>query len=330
MELINRYIYAVTRRLPDTKRGDIEKELLSIIDDMLEQNQGPEPREKKIIKVLQELGDPDILADNYREAKRYLIGPQLFNKYLMVLKIVLGAVFIGLSIATLVSSIFQEQNIAQITGTYIGSVFAGLMQAFAWVTLGFAIAEQRGVKLTEADSEGNEWSIADLPQIPVKQAAIPRSESIAAIIFSTLFLILFWSAVHLIGIGSFTEEAGLVIVPIFNLDLIETMRWLVVASFIVGIVKETLKLIIGRWSFRLALMIAGLSLVSLVLSIVFLTNPGIWNPNFIAEFSGHVDINFDVARLWSLVTRNIVFVVILGFLIETATVLYKGLKYSNL
>lgn len=37
MELIDRYIYAVTKKLPQKQREDIEKELRTLIDDMLEE-----------------------------------------------------------------------------------------------------------------------------------------------------------------------------------------------------------------------------------------------------------------------------------------------------
>lgn len=330
MELINRYIYAVTHRLPVKKRQDIGEELRSIIDDMLEQHQGGETQAEKISKVLEELGNPEILAENYRGAKQYFIGPELYSTYLMVLKIMLGAVFIGISIAALVGGILtKEQTITATIGSYIGTLFAGLMQGFAWVTIGFAIAEYHGAKIPQAEDGTKEWSVADLPDIPDKKAVIPHSESIAGIIFTTLFLILFWSALHLIGIGYFTEETGLVIVPVFNLNMAGTIRWLVGASFIVGITKETLKLIFGRWSLKLALLVVGLSLISLILAIVFLSNPDIWNPNFIAEYSNHVDLNFDITRIWKLVTQKFVIFVTIAFLIEIVTVLYKGIKHSR-
>lgn len=36
MDLINRYIYAVTQKLPESQRADIEKELQGLVEDMLE------------------------------------------------------------------------------------------------------------------------------------------------------------------------------------------------------------------------------------------------------------------------------------------------------
>ena len=35
MEMVERYIYAVTKKLPEKQRSDIEQELRSLIEDML-------------------------------------------------------------------------------------------------------------------------------------------------------------------------------------------------------------------------------------------------------------------------------------------------------
>ncbi|HOV26477.1 MAG TPA: hypothetical protein PK566_09005 [Pseudobacteroides sp.] len=83
MDLINRYVYAVTKSLPEKQREDIEKELRTLIDDMIEENDEPVSYEKKVEKVLLELGDPEKLADNYRGSKRYFIGPKFYEKYLL-------------------------------------------------------------------------------------------------------------------------------------------------------------------------------------------------------------------------------------------------------
>lgn len=330
MDLINRYIYAVTRRLPDKKKGDIKRELRSIIDDMLEQYSGQQPRAEKVKLVLQELGNPEILANNYRATKQYLIGPQLFSTYLTVLKIVLSAVFIGVSIAAIVSNVMaKDPSLGQAIISYIGMVFDGMLQGFTWVTIGFALAERQGVKLTEADSSAD-WSLEDLPQIPQKKATIPRSEPITGIIFSTLFLIIFWSSLNFFGFGFFSEEASIKIVPIFNPVVIGTFKWLLIASLIIGIAKETLKLIAGRWTLKLALVVVGLSLVSMVLAAIFLTNPDIWNANFVSEVVGKADIDANlVGVIWNQVTKNIIFVVIIAFILEAATALYKGFKASG-
>ena len=58
-ESIERYLYAVTKQLPAKSRRDIERELRSLIGDMLEERCGDiAPTERDIRVVLTELGTP--------------------------------------------------------------------------------------------------------------------------------------------------------------------------------------------------------------------------------------------------------------------------------
>jgi len=320
---MERYIYAVTKRLPVKQRADIERELRSIIEDMMEQDQ-ESSQEDKVKAALLELGDPILLANNYRENKRYLIGPQNFENYLLVLKIVLGAVFIGISVATLVGSIFsQEVNVVQTIIAYFGTVFSAMLQAFVWVTLGFGISEYYGVRATSSDKD--DWSIADLPSIPEKKAIIPRLEPIAAIIFSTIFIVIFWSSLHLVAAYFHTEQAGWVIIPVFNVEVFRSYGLLVVGIFMVGILKEILKLISGRWTLRLSLLVSALTGVSLLLTIILFSNKGIWNETFIPELTRYT--NLSIIGIWDF--SIVMILIVIGYLIDIATTLYKGIKYNT-
>ena len=65
-EQIERYVYAVVRQLPAKQRGDIELELKSLINDMLEERCGDvTPTERDVNVVLAELGKPSELAARY-------------------------------------------------------------------------------------------------------------------------------------------------------------------------------------------------------------------------------------------------------------------------
>src|SRR5659263_187062 len=99
MELIERYIYAVTRHLPEKQREDIAKELRGLIEDMLSQRAEAHASDTDIEAVLIELGEPSALASKYSGKPRYLIGPEIFETYIMVLKIVLIAIAFGMLVA---------------------------------------------------------------------------------------------------------------------------------------------------------------------------------------------------------------------------------------
>ena len=65
-DLIERYIYAVTKRLPKKIQEDVSQELRTLIDDMLMERCGDAtPNEYDIKSVLTELGTPNELCEKY-------------------------------------------------------------------------------------------------------------------------------------------------------------------------------------------------------------------------------------------------------------------------
>jgi hypothetical protein len=76
--LTDRYVWDVTRRLPASRRDDIERELRSTIADMAE---AADER-----TALVELGDPARLAAEYRSGGRALIGDDLYPEYVRQLR----------------------------------------------------------------------------------------------------------------------------------------------------------------------------------------------------------------------------------------------------
>ena len=147
-DITGRYVYEVLRQLPPKQRGDIDRELHSLIEDMLaERTSGRESGREDIDQVLLELGSPSALADKYRGSARYLIGPGLYDLYLMILKIVLGATAFGMIVAMTVSYIATPPvNIVDGIADFFSAILSGVFQAFAWVTLGFAVADRLNPK----------------------------------------------------------------------------------------------------------------------------------------------------------------------------------------
>ena len=81
MDLVDRYVHEVGRRLPRRSRSDIEAEIRSTIEDMLDgyaEKQGSEVDEDMVVEVLREFGQPEKVAASYHTGKQYLIGPELF------------------------------------------------------------------------------------------------------------------------------------------------------------------------------------------------------------------------------------------------------------
>jgi hypothetical protein len=73
--LIERYVYDVTRRLPEKEQEDVRKELTANIYDMLPIQAG----EEAVKTVLLNLGPTYDLAEQYRQKPNYLISPATYS-----------------------------------------------------------------------------------------------------------------------------------------------------------------------------------------------------------------------------------------------------------
>ena len=117
-DLIARYLYAVTKRMPRKKREDVTRELQSLIEDMLAERCGPvTPTEKDIRVVLTELGTPQELYEKYDEGgKKCLIGPPYYGTYCFVLKIILSCSAFGLTLAAIILQILEPSPGTRLLG----------------------------------------------------------------------------------------------------------------------------------------------------------------------------------------------------------------------
>ena len=75
-DLIERYLYAITRRLPAAQRADVADELRTLISDMIDERCGgiaPAPKDVRV--VLTELGTPSEMVRKYTDSEgKCLIG----------------------------------------------------------------------------------------------------------------------------------------------------------------------------------------------------------------------------------------------------------------
>ena len=87
MELIEKYLYAVGKKLPLKQKEDILKELRSIIMDNLDDmTGGKDATDEDISKVLLEMGPPTEVAKSYRSGPSWLIGPMYYDLYMLIVK----------------------------------------------------------------------------------------------------------------------------------------------------------------------------------------------------------------------------------------------------
>lgn len=318
--MIDRYIYAVTRKLPEKSREEIGDEIRGLILDMLEDIDDTVSEEEKIGKVLKSLGDPEKLANKYRDKERYLIGPNYIDKYIFVIKVVSLSIFTGISIASGIGGLFSREGVVEFIGGYIDTLFSALLQGAAWVTGIFAFLEYKEISIDDA-SENKEWETSKLPDIPHKKAMISRGESIFSIIFTTIFTAIFFFSPEYVGIY-YKIGNDLRFVQVLNLDAYESFRFIILIIFTISIIKELIKIIEGKWTIRLAIIDTILNIISSILSINIISNSSIWNSDIVQNIEKYIPISFD--RILFIVIASIVIITIS----ESLVALYKGFKYG--
>ncbi len=315
-EIIRRYVYDVTRRLPQQGREDIERELTGNIYDMLEARAGENYTEGDVRAVLKELGSPAELAASFADAKRALISGDYYDKYTFILKIVMPCVVFGLLTAAIVESAAFPSAVGDIFIAFAGNLLMGVVAAFGFVTLMFAIFERARVRV---DME--QWSVEKLPPVPDKSNLIKRSEPIAMIVFTMLVILLFNMAPQYMGIINIQD--GIVLAPIFNLDVLRSTLPIVNLCFTLGIVREICCVAEGRYTPRLTIFITVVNIFSLAVLIPALLNTALWNlgaPSLLPE--GWPNLSY-------IFMLTFVAAFILAYAVNTGKALYHCVRRDN-
>ena len=229
MKLIDRYVREIGRRLPQKSRADIEKEIRSALEDMLEDRGKKEGRavdEEMTVAVLREYGKPEKVAASYLP-ERYLVGPQLFPTFWMILQIVFS-VLTAVAIVGLAINLMRGDATPLVIGKTIanafGQYFGGLMAAFGNMVLVFALIQHFAPDLQFADKTGETWNPRDLPDVEDADQ-VSRGSLIAEIVFTVLALVLFNIYPQYIGIYSFTEK-GSAFIPVLSQAFFSYMPWI--------------------------------------------------------------------------------------------------------
>ena len=90
MDLIERYVQEVGRRLPRKQRDDVARELRSSLEDSLENRTGvplEQADEEQVVELLLEFGPPQEVAASYQTGPSYLVGPALYPSFIKTMKI---------------------------------------------------------------------------------------------------------------------------------------------------------------------------------------------------------------------------------------------------
>jgi len=281
MNLIDRYVREVGKHLPLLKgREDIEKELRSTLEDMLEEraeNAGLIADETMEIALLKEYGSPQKVAETYNP-QPYVIGPRMFPTFLMVLKIVIPIVVIVLLVLTGIRAVtdtpFMGKDFVNIVGDGLGGIVSAAINAFGYIVFIFAILERvlpneqiEGMKITE-----EKWDPASLAKEPDPDT-VKRGELIAEIVFTFIGLAILNLFPEILGLDFFSE-GEMVFIPMFSDAFFKFMPW-INAIFLAEIVLDIYLLRSALWTpiTRMAKII--IEAASIALAVIILRTPGI-------------------------------------------------------
>lgn len=302
-EMIERYIYDVTRRLPENERGEIKRELEASITDMLPDN----PSRQDITAVLTKLGSPRILAEQYRQKPQYLISPAMFDNYISVLKAVTAIVAVVCGCIGVVLAL-SSGSIVQVISSGIAMAFEGALQTALWITVGFVIAEKCGYK--------QEWKLEDLPQLPTG-IKISRSSSIAGMIMSVFLPVLFIAMIIREESFFIFVRGADIITPLSQAALERFIPYLVMLG-VLGFIVNGFRLYWAKWNIPLCVINAIYNVVWAGVVISALNWPDLISTEFL-EYMSTIAGEADILRyigIGALITSVVIIVIAI---IEIAT-----------
>ncbi|MDR3552143.1 MAG: hypothetical protein P4L75_03365 [Clostridia bacterium] len=318
--------------MPEKQREDIAKELRGLIEDMLAQREGnAQTGDADIEAVLTELGEPSALAAKYSGKPRHLIGPELFELYIIVLKIALAASVFGILVAMAVHyAVTPPQYIGEVFSNIFDAIFSGLMEAFAWVTIVFALIEHFSVDINAAKRKRARWKPSDLPEIPVKGALIKPSGPIVGIIFIAIFFILINFAPGLFSV--YFSKAGASPIPVFSLSVLKSYMLLINIWFAVAIFKEIMKLVCGRYNISFAVANVLLGSISFVLAMIIFSNFQIWNWNIASYleriYGNSLSGSYNVSQIMTIAAKAFLGVIIFSYAVDMISTVAKAIRYN--
>lgn len=347
-EWIERYLYDVVKRLPEEQRKDIEQELRSLIEDMLEERaENGKTTEQNIREVLEQLGRPADLAAKYRGTEPHLVGGRYYPVFCQVLRIVLLCVAAGMCASAAVNFFLNvgHADTLEHAFMYLGSDFlvslaeipGAMLQAFGMLTLLFFLLERKQVRL---DNQGQNWSVESLQPVPYKKAAISRADSIAGIIFCVLVSVLFIYTPEIIGACLRTESGTVVNIPVFNMAVWEQVLPLFLLAFLIGLLEDLVKLISGYYSIAVMWITILAQAVNIAVTLFIFKGYEIWNPNFAAdilEVTGKTfHAEYDIMAYWNRGTAGgeftlsdlIILIVVLACLLDIGVTVYRTVRYA--
>ena len=246
MDLIDRYVEAVTGKLRPKRRGEVDRELRASILDALEARGASPESEADVAAVLKDLGDPTTVAAAYEPGSQYLIGPELYPLFRRVVRVTLltlvgaSALYFAVALVLGGQAEFRAGDLLRDTlETGLGAAILAVVviaAVFAWL-------QRSEVDVSAHNRPGGRWDPRSLPAISGPDRA-SRFDSVVGLVATAIALVV------LGGIGQAATEAlpkaAAGVQPIIRHAVLQGVMVLQAAAALSAL-AHAVALIQGRW-----------------------------------------------------------------------------------
>lgn len=332
-KVIEKYIYAVTKRCPAAQRDEIKKELASNIYDMLGNNS--HPSDKEIDDVLHKIGNPIYVAAKYQTEEKYVVPPVFYQDYIQILKgTLIGFGILGLLVGSIQGFTTPLANsgpiavIGFIFGQTVENITSFLLSGFAIVTLAFWSYNVPSIK-ERVDHWLANWKVSDLLDVPSdnkKDKLVGRINIFFEMFFTLLFSVAFsvFFIFYFDQIGFYVD--GALVAQMLNPEIKELFAFLILIGLISTFFFYLYYLKEGKKSLGVVIYTTLNGFYSLIVTLVFVTYPNIVLPSFIEYIADYFSFSvLDVTRWFEYAFIIIIVIALLSFIIEQ---LVLWIKYA--
>ena len=325
MNLLDKYVAEVGKHLPRKNRTDIEAEIRSTLEDMLEErSQGQAVDDEMVKALLKEYGSPKKVASTYKP-KQYLISPRMFPIFELVTRIVLTVLFavslIGLGVGLAKTGLSGADVLSQVGGWAAG-LFSSLMAALGNIVLVFAIIE-RTQAVNEFEKEFDDWDPTEL-EVEPDPAQVKRGELIVTIVFTVLGLVVLnlypdLIAIHMNTNGTWTST------PIFTEAFFNFLPWINVMG-LAQICFSVFMLAQDAWKPFTRILGLLVDVAGAALTVVILTTPGVFSFAQAWGMLGDAEASKFLTKFFEFIPTVIMVIVVITTIVKVVQVSIELVK----
>jgi len=246
MDLIERYLEAVTAKLQPKRRGEVERELRASILDALEARGASPESEEDVAAVLAELGEPSQVAAGYEPGSQYLIGPELYPLFRRVIRVTLytlvGASALYFAVALLLGGQAEFRAGDLLKDTLETAIGAAVLAVVVIVAV-FAWLQRSEVEVAASSRPGERWDPRSLPALSGPDRA-SRFDSVVGLVAAAIALVVLGEIGQAAAEALPTAAAG--VRPLIRHAVLQGVMVLQAAAALSAL-AHAVALIEGRW-----------------------------------------------------------------------------------